>query len=472
MFYSCFFIISHLKSTLPFTGMNIEFKIDVQNLSTEITQLLDKNYINSIAEETGFVLREGKIDGFMFLDMLIFTHFNHKELSLNDMSVQIKKRFDIDVSRQSIDERFTSKATEFFRIVLERALKITISKYYNINFLPYDKVLIKDATSFQLPESMASKYKGSGGSASESAIKIQFEYDLICGKITDLNLFPFVVQDTTNARDTLGNINSNELIIRDLGYINIPVLKAIENKDAFYTNRMQTSVNVYELKNDKFVEIDFVKLYKSMKLNYLTIMEKEVYIGQKELFKTKMIIEALPEKYYKERIIKAEKNAKKNGKTLTQKYKAKQKMNIYITNTDISIKDIRLLYSLRWQIELMFKIWKSIGEINRVKMMKIERFECCLFAKLIWIVLNWKIMRLSVNYFYQEKRLEISPYKFFKTLKASMFDFRSSLINSTTEVYKYIMNNIQLCPKYHLSDKKKNSTTWSYEIYKLLQSKY
>ncbi len=448
--------------------MSIDIKIVVQNLSTEITQLLDRNYINSIAKETGFVLREGKVDGFMFLDMLIFTHFNHKELSLNDMSVQIKKRFDIDVSRQSIDERFTNRAIEFFRIVLERALKITISKYYNINFLPYDKVLIKDATSFQLPENMASKYKGSGGSASGSAIKIQFEYDLICGKITDLNLFPFIAQDTTNAIDTLDKINSNELIIRDLGYINIPVLRAIEDKDAFYANRMQTLVNAYELKNGKFIIIDFAKLYKSMKSRDVTITEKEVYIGDKELFKTKMIIEILPEKYYKKRIRKA----KKKGKTLSQKYKTRQKMNIYITNTDISFKDMRFLYSLRWQIELMFKIWKSIGEINKVKKMKIERFECCLFAKLIWIVLNWKIMRLSVNYFYQEKRLKISPYKLFKTLKASIFDFRKSITNSTTEVYEFIMENIKLCPKHHLSDRKKKSTTWSYEIYETLQTKY
>ncbi|MCK5677263.1 MAG: IS4 family transposase [Flavobacteriaceae bacterium] len=452
--------------------MSIDIKIDVQSLSTEITGLLDRNYINSIAKQTGFSLQEAKIDGFVFLDMLLFTHFNHKELSLNDLSVQIKKRFDIDISRQSIDERFTSRAVEFFRTVLERALKITISKHYKVNFLTYDRVLIKDATSFQLSENMVDSYKGSGGSGSISAIKIQFEYDLISGKIIDLSLFSFIVQDATNAADTIDNIRNNELIIRDLGYISIPVLRAIQEKEAFFVNRTQTSVNVYELKNDKFVEIDFVKLHKSMELSGLTIIEKEVYIGKKEQFKTKMIVETLPEKYYNQRIRKAEEKAKKKGRTLTDKYKAKQAMNIYITNTDISFKDIRLLYTLRWQIELMFKIWKSIGEINKVKKMKVERFECCLFAKLIWIVLNWKIMRLAVNYFYQQEQLKISPYKFFKTLKSSILDFRESLSSSIKDIYGFIMENIELCPKYHLSEKKKGSKTWSYEIYEMLQTKY
>ena len=450
--------------------MSIDVKVDVQNLSIEIKNLLDANYINSVAKETGFILREGKIDGFVFLDMLLFTHFNHKELSLNDMSIQIKKRFDIDIARQSIDERFTNRAVEFFKTVLGKALEITISKNYKLDFTTYDRVLIKDATSFQLPENMADKYKGSGGSASKSAIKIQFEYDLRTGKIMDLSLFPFVVQDATNAQDTIDNILNNELIIRDLGYINIPVLRAIEEKESFYVNRMQTSVNVYEEKDGKLVEIDFAKLHKSMKSKGLSIIEKDVFIGKKEKFKTKMIVELLPQEYYNERIRKANKDAQKKGRALTDKYKTKQAMNIYITNTDISFKNIRTLYTLRWQIELMFKIWKSIGEIDKVKKMKVERFESFLFAKLIWIVLNWQIMRLSLNYFYQEKQLEISPYKLFKTLKSDIYKFRTALLHSITNVFMFIMENIELCPTNHLSEKKKGSKTWSYDIYRMLRT--
>ena len=452
------------------TGMSMDIKVNVENLSTEIKNLLDANYINSIAKQTGFILREGKIDGFVFLDMLLFTHFNHRMLSLNDLSIQIKKRFGIDISRQSIDERFTNRAVEFFRTVLEKALEITISKHYNIDFLNHDRVLIKDATSFQLPENMVDKYKGSGGSGSISAIKIQFEYDLITGEIIDISLFPFIVQDSTNAQDTIKNILDNELIIRDLGYINVPVLREIEEKKAFYVNRMQTSVNVYEKKDGKFVEIDFGELHKSMKIRGISIIEKDVFIGKKEMFKTKMIVELLPEKYYKERIRKAKENTRKKGRTLTDKYKTKQAMNIYITNTDIPFKEIRLLYTLRWQIELMFKIWKSIGEIHEVKKMKVERFESFLFAKLIWIVLNWQIMRLSVNYFYQEKQIEISPYKLFKTLKSDIYDFRRALLNCVTNLTMLIMENIELCPTNHLSEKKKGSKTWSYDIYRMFQT--
>ncbi|MCK4562958.1 MAG: IS4 family transposase, partial [Flavobacteriaceae bacterium] len=307
------------------------------------------------------------------------------------------------------------------------------------------------------------------GSGSESTLRIQFEYDLKSSEILDLSLFAYVNQDATNAKETIDRVNSNELIIRDLAYVSIPIMRKIEEKEAFYLNRMQTSVTVFEKINNKFVEIDFTKLHKKMKILHLSILEKEVYIGKKEKFKSRMIVETLSTQQYNERIRKAEKTAKRKGRTVSDSYKAKAALNIFITNTNIVAKNIRVLYTLRWQIELMFKIWKSIGEIDKIKKMKIERFESFLLAKLIWIVLNWQIMRLSVIYFFKEKQLEISPYKLFKTLKSSILDFRKALSESVSSFILFIHENMELCPSNHLSEKKKKTTTWSYDIYRLFK---
>jgi len=459
-----------LDSILSFTDMrSLDFGINQHQLSKEITDLLNEDNINELAKEAGFIKRSGgKIDGFMFLDILLFTHFNFKELSLNDLAVQLKKRYKVVITKQSIDERFGDGAIVFFKSVLEKVLNISILGELEGIFTQYGQVRIKDSTSFQLPETMKDEYPGSGGSGSPACIRIQFEYDIKAGKILDLSLHAYTSQDATNAKDTIDTISSGDLVIRDLGYIVLPLLQQIEDKGAFYLNRLHSGTNVYEKNKDgEMVLIDFAKLHKQLKRDGIIRIEKQVYVGSKERFKTRMIIEVVPQQVYQERLRKAKASSAKRNSTVSEKHKATLGLTIFITNTDTPINEVRLLYTLRWQIELMFKIWKSIGEIDRVKKMKVERFEACLLAKLIWIALNWQIMRRIVGYFFNNKKIEISPYKLFKTLKASLIEFKQAIVSGVDNVISFIDEVMEISPINHLSEKKKNAMTWSYDVLRL-----
>ena len=68
--------------------------------------------------------------------------------------------------------------------------------------------------------------------------------------------------------------------------------------------------------------------------------------------------------------------------------------------------DIIQLYRLRWQIELVFKTWKSLLCIHKVKAVKKDRLECQLLARFIWILMNWKIFR-CIDTFIQNQRPRI-----------------------------------------------------------------
>ena len=108
---------------------NTNFRNETKNLSEEITNLLSEENINAIAREIGFVKRDSnKFDGFKFMDMLLFTEFNHKELSLNSMALQLQDRYGIILSKQAVDWRFSDLSVKFFKVLLEKALKINIKK--------------------------------------------------------------------------------------------------------------------------------------------------------------------------------------------------------------------------------------------------------------------------------------------------------------------------------------------------------
>ena len=64
----------------------------------------------------------------------------------------------------------------------------------------------------------------------------------------------------------------------------------------------------------------------------------------------------------------------------------------------------------------MFKVWKSIFNISKVKKVKIERFKCFLYGRLIALLLSSSIVFTAKNIIMEEDSKEISEIKAFGNL--------------------------------------------------------
>lgn len=395
------------------------------------------------------------------METLVFTKFDQNKLSLNELTCQFADQHDVEISKQGIDQRFSEFSVNFMKAVLEKLLKKIIREQAVIEFLKdFNSVRIKDSTAFQLPPDMVNKFPGSGGSASKAQIRIQFEYDCRTGKIYDLSLHAFNDQDTTDAKNTLSSVAKNDLIIRDLGYVVIDVLKEIDNREAWFMNRFNFSSNAYEKKGKEYYKlVNFGKIQKYMNKNGVDRIEKEVFLGTKKTLKVRMIIERLPKEQIEFKLRKEKEKARRKGRELSDKSKAHIGLNVYITNIPsekLPSTKLRILYSLRWQVELIFKVWKTVGEIHKVKKMKVERFETMLYAKLIWITLNWGILWEISKSLWQTKKIILSPIKIFTTMKNRIEKFRLAIERGTTSIVSFIMTIYKLSPKKHQLEKKKN----------------
>ncbi|SDA97278.1 Transposase DDE domain-containing protein, partial [Algoriphagus alkaliphilus] len=108
------------------------------------------------------------------------------------------------------------------------------------------------------------------------------------------------------------------------------------------------------------------------------------------------------------------------GNKVSDKFKARARLNIMVTNVPAEIlkgKDIRKVYSLRRQIELIFKTWKSLVTIDEFNTKKIHRFECQLYGKLIWIILNLTIFNWLQNQVLQKNNVLCSVWKYFRLIQ-------------------------------------------------------
>lgn len=172
-----------------------------------------------------------------------------------------------------------------------------------------------------------------------------------------------------------------------------------------------------------------------------------------------MIITKLSEENKAKREMK-EKLASKRNKSRMSKERADlwNGINIYATNISekkINAHEIHELYTLRWQIELMFKVWKSLFKINKIKKVSLHRFECFLYGKLISIVLDSIIVFKAKKYAYLKKNKYISIYKAFAITRERSWEIRDSLFKNTKSYWSLINKTIDLILKKALKSKKK-----------------
>lgn len=437
-----------------------------ENLDSAVQAFFADEELDRLARETKFTQRpDGKLSGSMFFDLVIFNSDKLKDQSLNDLSLEAKERHGIDITKQSLDERFNEYAPIFLKEALEKLLEKQIVTHVDFGeFSHFKRVLIKDSVCFDVDPSLAAAYPGSGGSASEAAMRIQFEYDLLSGRINDLSLNAFNDQDSNDSLATIELTQEGDLIIRDMGYTSLAVLQEVIALKGFFVGRLNPNISVYEFKKGCYEKLDFVKLHKYMKKHNLSTLEKEVHLGSKEKLKVRLVIYLLPEQEVEKRLRKAAKNnKKKGGNGLSKEYKARAALNLFITNTtqeQISTDQIWMFYRLRWQIELMFKVWKSICNIHQVKKVKQYRLECYVYAKLIVIVLGWQILWRIAKVLYHRTGELLSFYKSFKTLLYKYLNrMKQALLEGKNEMARFIYKFYDLSKSHHILEKREKKQT-------------
>ncbi|MEI7557244.1 transposase [Candidatus Chlorohelix sp.] len=71
---------------------------------------------------------------------------------------------------------------------------------------------------------------------------------------------------------------------------------------------------------------------------------------------------------------------------------------VYFTNLSgekASLEEVVVLYRLRWQIELLFKLWKQAGGLEKWRSGKPYRILCEVYAKLIGVIVSHWLSLLS-----------------------------------------------------------------------------
>jgi hypothetical protein len=272
---------------------------------------ISEDEIAAMAQETEFMKRKvRKIDPASFLAALCALASNGTA-TFGALAGKLGVGYGVDVSRQAVWKRVKAPCLEFIKAVLSIVLTTVAGAPTVIPsgiFTTFGRVIVADSTTVKLAGKFKALFPGSGNQFSTTAsMKIQCAVDLLSGAFVHFSMTPFTRNDQAASVDVLDYLREGDLIIRDLGYFSITVLRSIANAQAFFLSRMKMEVLVYDPKSGK--RLDTRKLFKSR-----NFVDMQILLGDAERFPVRLIGVPVPSAVADKRRRDARKERKeKNG---------------------------------------------------------------------------------------------------------------------------------------------------------------
>jgi hypothetical protein len=366
------------------------YKVESQQV-----QMFLETYASQVGQATQFEQRRSKLSSVRFVQTLLVSGLEQPEASLNQM-VQWSHDLGVTLTAQAFDQRLTDRAVDFLAELLKRAVR----HFRRQTPLPtrtleqFSSVTILDSTQVTLPDSLGSHFAGSGGNAAKASVKFHLSFDYLAGQVSALEAVDGRSPDQ-NCRLHRQALLPNSLHVFDLGYFEQGVLTDIAAAQAYFVCRLHPQVGVYATVDAPHA------------LNMAGLVDDWVgdqyeftaYVGNKTRLPVRILCQRLPPSLVEERRRKAYLSAQRHGKTYSQAYLTLLSWRILITNVPVeklTFEQVMALYPIRWQIELIFKLWKSHAKLASVGQWRPQRVLCHLYARLLalvlfhWLVAPWR----------------------------------------------------------------------------------
>jgi len=362
-------------------------------------EVLNEKTCNILARKYKFIERStSKLLGHEFIKAMIIPSEGLSTDSLQGICKRIKKfNPEADLSAQALCERINDiSSKELMKTVLATILSYMHTKIID-NCPKLDKtlghfksILIEDSTVAKLNEKLQEEFIGTnrGGTGAKSQVKIDLIYNLMKGTLVDTQIYSGNEPDQALASRIIKYIQVGDLVIRDLGYFVLKSLKAIAELGAYYLSRCLANIKVY-LKKEDLQPVDLGKHLEKYYPGDAIIDLEEVFLGEEKI-PSRLILYRQPKDIIEEKQREANKRAKATGRKMSQCKKLCLQFAIFVTNVPkelLAAEIVGTVYRLRWEIELIFKRWKSQLEIDYLKGINENRIECLIWSRLCSVVI-------------------------------------------------------------------------------------
>lgn len=367
-----------------------------------------QSLLGSLATETNeksrVVQRERKFTPATLAQTFVLGHLSRPCATERELA-EVAAICGVHVSPQAIEQRFTPELAAFLEELFHQATHRLVASQESLTPLlgRFAGVRIGDSTTIALDGELSDRFPGCGGSfgGGKAAMKIQLEWDLRNGSWPAISVEAGRDSDCKTALQT-APVPVGTLKIKDLGYFDTEVFECLTREGVYWLSRLQYGTKILSAQG---VPLELLCWLASQGDSPI---DQWVKLGAKQQVDGRILAWRVPKEVANRRRQKLKDRAKeKSGAAPSAERLAWCDWTILVTNLrgdQLSPQEASVLYRARWQIELLFKRWKSVGRVAELTGRTVVHQMVHLWSRLLavllehWLILStaWGDLRVSL----------------------------------------------------------------------------
>jgi hypothetical protein len=368
-------------------------------------QALFGTMAEDVARHSPVVLRCRKFTTATLAKTFVFGFLSHPRASDEELA-QTAGLFGVHVTTQALEQRFTPRLAAFLEALFREASGRVINA--QVALAPilerFPAVYLLDSTSESLPDAQRDRFPGCGGShgGGQAAMKLQTLWEIRGGALQAVRVEACRDCDYKTSLQA-APLTPGSLRIADLGYFDTAVLQRMTLAGVYFLSRLQYGTTVFSPEGQPLPLLAWLARQAG------PFVDQRVLVGTERKVACRIIAWRLPEEQANRRRQKLIAEARrKDGRTPGAERLAWCDWTILVTNTPAELltpKEAAVLYRARWQIERLFKRWKSLGLIDELAGSTAARQMVRVWSRLLavvvqhWVMLStaWGAARCSLD---------------------------------------------------------------------------
>lgn len=339
------------------------------------------------ARETGLIRRERAMSGAQFVQTLVLGWLANPDATYDDL-VAMAADLGVTISGPALSDWFSDHSVACLSQVLEAAVaQVVAADPVAIPVLArFPAVVLQDSTVISLPTALAEPFAGCGGSQGvTAALKAQLRLEMRTGRVDGPLFQAGRASDRAvafRARPPVGS-----LTIRDLGYFQLDAMRHDQRDGRHVLSRLKPQTAVFLPDGTRVQVVDWVNAQGT------TLVDADVQIGVAQRIPVRLLAVRVPQEVAARRRRRMHADARKKGRTVRAETLAACDWTLIVTTVPadrLSLTEALVLLKLRWQIELLFKLWKDHGHLDESRGRRPVRVLTEVYAKFVaMIIQHW-----------------------------------------------------------------------------------